>query len=74
MGGGGKVSINYKLNIILINMNACLCIYKHRDTRTLTFSLHNDAQQGACRFEGTPKVVVIVDGQQVVVARINVEY
>lgn len=43
-------------------------------TRTLTFSLHNDAQQGACRFKGTPKVVVIVDGQQVVVARINVEY
>lgn len=51
-----------------------ICMYTHTDIRTLTFSLHNDAQQGACRFEGTPKVVVIVDGQQVVVARINVEY
>lgn len=44
----------------------------HRVLEAVAFLLYNQTQQGTRRGEGSVEVVVIVDGQQVVITRINV--
>lgn len=38
----------------------------------LTLSLDYDSEQWSCRGEGTPEIVIVIDGQQIIVAGIHI--